>query len=45
MSDNITKKSCRQHVANCCLGVRPPLQDGKWPITNQQRELNIKSNG
>jgi hypothetical protein len=21
----ITKKCCRQHVANCCLGVRPPL--------------------
>jgi hypothetical protein len=21
----ITKKCCWQHVANCCLGVRPPL--------------------
>jgi hypothetical protein len=21
----ITKKCCRQYVANCCLGVRPPL--------------------
>jgi hypothetical protein len=21
----ITKKCCRQHVANYCLGVRPPL--------------------
>jgi hypothetical protein len=21
----MTKKCCRQHVANCCLGVRPPL--------------------
>jgi hypothetical protein len=25
MTGNITKKCCRQHVANCCLGVRPPL--------------------
>jgi hypothetical protein len=23
MTGNITKKCCRQHVANCCLGVRP----------------------
>jgi hypothetical protein len=22
----ITKKCCRQHVANCCLGVRPLLR-------------------
>jgi hypothetical protein len=22
MTDNINKKCCRQHVANCCLGVR-----------------------
>jgi hypothetical protein len=26
MTGNITKKCCRQHVANCCLGVRPPLE-------------------
>jgi hypothetical protein len=25
MTGNITKKRCRQHVANYCLGVRPPL--------------------
>jgi hypothetical protein len=25
MLNSITKKCCRQHVANCCLGVRPPL--------------------
>jgi hypothetical protein len=25
MTGNITKKCCRQHVANCCLGVRPTL--------------------
>jgi hypothetical protein len=25
MTGNIIKKCCRQHVANCCLGVRPPL--------------------
>jgi hypothetical protein len=24
MTGNINKKCCRQHVANCCLGVRPP---------------------
>jgi hypothetical protein len=21
-----TKECCTQHVANCCLGVRPPLE-------------------
>jgi hypothetical protein len=31
MTGNITKKCCRQHVANCCLGVRPPLGK-KTPI-------------
>jgi hypothetical protein len=25
MTGNISKKCCRQHVADCCLGVRPPL--------------------
>jgi hypothetical protein len=24
MTGNITKKCCRQNVANCCLGVRSP---------------------
>jgi hypothetical protein len=28
MTGNITKKCCRQHIANCCLGVRPPLHQG-----------------
>jgi hypothetical protein len=28
----ITKKCCRQHVANCCLGVTPPLHQ----VSNRQ---------
>jgi hypothetical protein len=29
MTGNITKKCCRQHIANCCLDVRRPLTEDK----------------
>jgi hypothetical protein len=43
MTGNITKKCCRQHVANCCLGVRPPLyttycsSNLRWPLRMRRR--------
>jgi hypothetical protein len=38
----ITKKCCRQHVANCCLGVRPPLVSRKCPNFLSSTSVYIK---
>jgi hypothetical protein len=38
MTGNVTKKCCRQHVAYCCLGARPPLGRGRL---NSQQQHNL----